>query len=443
MRLLHLVVCAALGSLALSSSVPERTPPAALPDRLPERVEPERTPEPRSPALLSRLLDEHDRLMAEGRVDEAIALRSEIDRVAAQRDAFASRLYWYTDLEQAKAEAKRTGRPIVSLHLLGKLDEELSCANSRLFRIALYSDPKVSALLRERYVMHWTSERPVPQITLDFGDGRVIKRTITGNSIHYVLDSDGRLVDAIPGLYGPSLFMKKVDETLALAQQSGAMTEGDSQKAIATHHLHMLWRLTAQWRNVLRKSYPEQEFPYAAGYIEKATLPGLVGVTDWPHPLYSSLPAIVVNELTISKASVEDQELSSLQPRISVSSSWGPWERVAKGLPSEHLDPVGRALVRARHPRDFHDKDARPLTDGKLDERISYFEKRLGEEEWRNEYVFHGAIHGRLSVASRVSLEPVNAWVYDKVFMTPQSDAWLGLTPTDALTGIAEDGLVR
>lgn len=33
-----------------------------------------------------------------------------IDTVAMQRDAYASHLYWYTSLDQAKAESKRTGK---------------------------------------------------------------------------------------------------------------------------------------------------------------------------------------------------------------------------------------------------------------------------------------------------------------------------------------------
>ena len=35
--------------------------------------------------------------------------------------------------------------------MLGRLDEELSCANSRYFRTTLYTNAEVSALLRERF----------------------------------------------------------------------------------------------------------------------------------------------------------------------------------------------------------------------------------------------------------------------------------------------------
>ncbi len=101
----------------------------------------------------------------------------------------ACQLYWYTNLEQAKAAAKVSGKPILSLRLLGKLDQDLSCANSRFFRVALYPNAAISKELRDKYILHWQSVRPAPKITIDFGDGRKLERTITGNSIHYILDA--------------------------------------------------------------------------------------------------------------------------------------------------------------------------------------------------------------------------------------------------------------
>jgi hypothetical protein len=139
-------------------------------------------------------------------------LRAEIDAAAHQRDAAWSGLYWYTSLPDALAAAKREGKPILSLRLLGRLDEELSCANSRFFRTALYANTAVSDELRKNWILHWESVRPAPKVTIDFGDGRVLRRTVTGNSLHYVLDADGRARDVIPGLWGPGDFLRRLME---------------------------------------------------------------------------------------------------------------------------------------------------------------------------------------------------------------------------------------
>lgn len=145
-----------------------------------------------------------------------LAAPAQLDERCHQRDCAWSNLYWHTDLESAKAEAHAAHRPILSLRLLGRLDQELSCANSRYFRTILYSDRTISKELRERFVLHWQSVRPVPVLTIDMGDGRRIVRTITGNSVHYVLDEDGRPLDAIPGLYSPRAFLAAIRAARAL-----------------------------------------------------------------------------------------------------------------------------------------------------------------------------------------------------------------------------------
>src|SRR5918912_4213399 len=73
-------------------------------------------------------------------------LSAALDAVGQQRNVYLSRLYWYTDFEEARAAAQKSGKPILSLRLLGRLDEELSCANSRFFRTALYSNAEISRL---------------------------------------------------------------------------------------------------------------------------------------------------------------------------------------------------------------------------------------------------------------------------------------------------------
>ena len=99
--------------------------------------------------------------------------------------------------------------------MLGKLTDEYSCANSRFFRTTLYANQQIARLLRGQFVLHWESVRPVPRVTIDFGDGRKLERTLTGNSAHYILDEQGQPLDVLPGLYGPAIFkewLNRVDK---------------------------------------------------------------------------------------------------------------------------------------------------------------------------------------------------------------------------------------
>ncbi|MGE3768015.1 MAG: hypothetical protein AB7L94_37525 [Kofleriaceae bacterium] len=131
-------------------------------------------------------------------------------------------LPWFTSLAGAITEARRTNRPILSLRLLGNLPDELTCANSRFFKRVLYREPRIHQLLRQDFVLHWQSVRPVPLVTLDFGDGRRITKTLTGNSAHLVLDPQGRLVDALPGLFDPDTFVALLAQARTFARADRA-----------------------------------------------------------------------------------------------------------------------------------------------------------------------------------------------------------------------------
>ena len=131
-------------------------------------------------------------------------LRDKIDAAARQKDAAWSGLYWYTSLPEALAAAKRAGKPVLSLRLLGRLDEELSCANSRFFRTALYANAAISDELRSHWILHWESVRPARRSRSTSGTacpeaGRSRATASTTSSI------ERKAIDVLPGLWGPEI----------------------------------------------------------------------------------------------------------------------------------------------------------------------------------------------------------------------------------------------
>jgi hypothetical protein len=199
------------------------------------------------PTALARLLAELARLPAGV---ERERLTATIDKVAGQRYASWSRLYWYDDLDAARAAARATGKPILSLRMLGRLDEDLSCANSRFFRTTLYPDAAVAELLRERFILHWSSERDVPRVTVDFGDGRTLASTVTGNSAHYILDADGRPLDVLPGLYSPQVFRNELTSALAMFGRIKGTVGRDRDAAVLAYHQAAAQAAAARWNDV-------------------------------------------------------------------------------------------------------------------------------------------------------------------------------------------------
>lgn len=92
----------------------------------------------------------------------------------------------------------------------------------------LLSDARVQQTLQERYVLCWQSVRPVPKVTIDFGGGRVLERTLKGNTAFYLCRPDGRVVDIFPGVYTPTDFLRE----LAAADPLVGMSD---QEVLAWH----------------------------------------------------------------------------------------------------------------------------------------------------------------------------------------------------------------
>jgi len=197
------------------------------------------------PAGLDALLAEHEDVLKNGAADPLWPrVTRALDKVAAQKDAYASRLFWYTDIEQAKAAARASGKPILSLHLSGRLDGQAGAGK----RTALYADPKLSALLREQFVLHWESELPATKVSVDLGNGEKIEKKVSGGDVHYVLDADGRPVDALAGNAGANAFRAELSEDAELERALRGLAPAERASRLSKHHR-------------IRRAVLQEEFP--------------------------------------------------------------------------------------------------------------------------------------------------------------------------------------
>jgi hypothetical protein len=333
--------------------------------------------------------------------DEAwLRFKTALDSIARQRDSYASKLYWYTDFEQAKVAARVSGKPILSLRLLGNLDEELSCANSRFFRTTLYANTQVSGYLRDHFILHWKSVRPVPKVTIDFGDGRKLEGTITGNSIHYVLDSNAQVIDALPGLYGAQAFLAGLQHAEETAKQCSTLASNERSQLLHEYHCTRAVAIESDWSRDLGAVRP------------------------------SSLHVQLITHIQLESATDDSV-----------------WVNIAALHSGEaRLDQSSRALLIAKAPSAV---TAGRLTASKIAienpvlRQLRNLERTISEDTVRNEYVFHSKIHEWLAAdATAQNLDAFNSKVYAELFLTPDSDPWLGLAQLDICTALENNGLV-
>jgi hypothetical protein len=341
-----------------------------------------------------------------------------LNRVGGQYDNYASGLYWYTDLEKAKTAARTSGRPILSLRLLGRLDEDLSCANSRFFRTTLYPSAEINQLLKQRFILHWQSERPAPRVTIMFGDGRKLERTITGNSIHYILDADGRVIDALPGLYSAPVFAAELQQAADVRQQAR-----DENHDYTEHMKNTQDRLLHEWAadlSALHIALP------AAKPMAEADMERLMNDSRWQQ----------VAQLHVNRIGFDSRVR----------------ELMARKLPatSESASPV-RSSIGGQPPTASKFPDAilaapwamsKSLIEVPMLRTFKTFSRSASVDTVKNNYMLRTKILTFLSASSTRpwSLDQINDWVYAQVFLTPRQDPWLGLASQDVFTAIDGNG---
>jgi len=368
------------------------------------------------------------RAMGQPGVDALLAIRNEtdakrlgpvIDTVCRQRDCTWSGLYWYTDLEEAKRVARRTNRPILSLRLLGNLDEELSCANSRYFRTLLYPNREIRAFLRANYVLHWQSVRAAPTITIDFGGGRRMRRTITGNSIHYVLDAEGAVLDGIPGLYAPQAFLSLLREDAVLHRALMRFpTPEERFRKLAAYHGNVLYMARWTWRSPFDRSneYENTRAQRMAAWTSgnmaptksgggEATLLDRVSFDSRAFGLVSDLRHLL-KDVVVGKKTIDDNARALIFAKRAASS-----------------DPA----VRSRKSSE---------------KAIENLERTLAADTKINEQRLHADIRRQLaSGEAGGGVDAFNDWVYAEIFRAPNDDPWMGLVSDASFTGIIGEGL--
>jgi hypothetical protein len=356
-------------------------------------------------------------------------LSAALDAVSQQRDSYLSGLYWYTDLTQAKAAAKASGKPILSLRLLGNLNEEFSCANSRFFRAVLYSNATVSQVLRERFILHWQSVRPAPRITIDFGDGRKLERTITGNSIHYILDADGRIIDALPGLYGPQAFLRALGQSEDALKRAANPFNATLRDNFAAYHRARLNEINVDWYADTQKS---------GGKIPE----GLVVLrNENGAPTAIQVAALAMTKM-VTEASLLRSMVASGEVLEGVTDQVA-WNKIAAlHLADAQLDCRSIGLIQ-RQTRNIFGVDDK-VAASKLNNLLRQLQLNVALDTVRNEYVLHAKLHAWLiNDPLRNDLDAFNEKVYAQLFLTPRSDPWLGLFSEETYTALENGGIVH
>lgn len=101
----------------------------------------------------------------------------------------------------------------------------------------LFSHPEVIRLMG-RFECAWQELRPVPKVSIDFGDGRVLERTLKGNIATWFLTPEGEALDVVTGLVNVPSYAGRLSAALQLSHEVARAEGGGAQRwsTVREHH---------------------------------------------------------------------------------------------------------------------------------------------------------------------------------------------------------------
>lgn len=308
-----------------------------------------------------------------------------IDAIAGQRYASYSGLFWHTDMQQAQTRAKAENKPVLSLRMTGDLTDEYCGFHGRWHRIVNFADETISAYLREHFVLHWESIQQTARVTVDYADGRQLTTTLAGGCVHYVLNAEGQVVEALSGLRGPKQFLVWLERSKNAYREESNGNAGNAETRTK--------RLVAHADSLRKQSMGDvvQQVAYSSAVVAS-------GVEDRIKPIQAG-----------GQASPAFVALSPNSIRL-----------------LKHLRPLSRG----------DDTESVPWSDfvGSLQSFLHGVEI-AGREPQAKLYQHLGNHPGQ-------TLDELDLWVFRNVFDIDLNDRWNGMLPSDLIVGLPQNGVI-
>ena len=109
----------------------------------------------------------------------------------------------------------------------------------------LFSSNEVADYINAEFEPAWESVRPVPIVTIDFGNGHTIRRTLHGNVATYLCGPDGVVYDVLPGIYAPAVYRQQLAIGKALAKSVHSMSKSERSLRLNDYHTRQATLLAA------------------------------------------------------------------------------------------------------------------------------------------------------------------------------------------------------
>ncbi|HKB06357.1 MAG TPA: hypothetical protein VKD90_29450 [Gemmataceae bacterium] len=261
----------------------------------------------------------------------------------------------------------------------------------------LFSSRELAAYVNDTFEPAWESVRPAPLVTIDFGNGHTVKRTLQGNIATYVCGPDGVVYDVLPGIYTPGPYRNQLEALKALADslrpEPGAKPGTDPRVGrLRDYH-------TKQAVALARQPEPEEMKAVA---LTGGSFKGAIGMQPGFGGGFNGFGGGGFSGFGGGFGGAGPPIRSGAFGISGLGGIEGPTERLIAGLP-----PAPGAAAVPRGPL-----AARP---------------ELAFDTQVNERVRRKAVHDRLARSGAVRPDDIKKWLYKDVLRADLDDPLLGL----------------
>ena len=270
----------------------------------------------------------------------------------------------------------------------------------------LLSQPDLAAWMSDTFECAWESVRDVPRVSFDFGEGRVVRRTLHGNVVTWVCDADGRALDAMGGLYEPGPYRARLEQAALFASYLAKRTDAVA-RAAAFHEYHARQAERTAAGGAPLVVGPAPVIAYAKELTERPTELAIVDPDAARRIRAGEKGAIEIPVERVLGASPQPAARNSFAAAVSKLGIERPVERVV--APQVVLDvprPSGQKLV---------------APGVRADKGLLAQDTALGETRFRP------MIHAVLAATGSVPYAGLTKRVYRDVLRVDLDDPWLGL----------------
>lgn len=315
----------------------------------------------------------------------------------------------------------------------------------------LYADASFAEFMKSNAVLHWSSERPVPRITVDMGDGRIVERTVTGNAAHYLMLPSGHVVDVLPGLMTPSVMQRKL--TIPFEQIRKILDFGVENRESLDHLVRKIQdgqlsripsltgltggRPAEPARSAAREAVDvsSSKADVQSQFMQSESVPARQALDVSRSKMGGQLP--LIENATAGQATERSMTKMGAQMPLLSTKQDAParfdWAQTGLAIWGDVvLSWTTTALIRAEL------KGA--LSDSEIEEVLNRLRSTLAGDNGRSGIDLHRRTLDYLIANPQQTFDSVNRWVYANIFLTPASDPWLGLISEDAYSGIFGGG---